>query len=93
MLLLLLLLKIINSIFSYLLIFLVTLVKMNLIKINNNKNIKTWFCGNEKGFLTLKSIGFEPQVQCINIMGWHNLVFFTKSHMNTSFNLLNTIKL
>jgi hypothetical protein len=41
--------------------------------------------------VTYKSIRFEPQVQCTNIMGWHNLVFATKSHMNTSFNLLNII--
>ncbi len=65
----------------------------NTIKISKKTNKKTWFCGSEQGFVTRKSIRFEPQVQCINIMGWHNLVFATKSHMNTSFNLLNIIKL
>jgi len=65
----------------------------NTIKISKKNNKKTWFCGSEQGFVTHKNIRFEPQVQCINIMGWHNLVFVTKSHMNTSFNLLNIIKL
>jgi hypothetical protein len=41
----------------------------NTIKISKKTKKKTWFCGSEQGFVTYKSIRFQPQVQCIDIMG------------------------